>query len=71
MVLNNHHRPELIVSDFRKATIRFGYTRDNPDHPLFTKWKGDKVVLLVHVDDMIIIGDNKDKISNYCLGPII
>lgn len=42
-----------------------GYKQSHSDHTLFIKRNGDNVMcLIINVDDMIIIGDDKEEIKN-------
>ena len=42
---------------------KFGYEKINYDHTLFFK-KGQITCLIIYVDDMVITGNNEEKISN-------
>ena len=43
---------------------KYGFQRSNSDHTLFLKHQSGKVTaLIVYVDNMIIIGDDKEEIS--------
>jgi hypothetical protein len=43
---------------------QIGYNQGNSDHTLFIKRKNERVTLLIiYVDDMIITGDDTDKIK--------
>jgi hypothetical protein len=44
--------------------IRFGFTRSKADYSLFIRAKATSfLVILVNVDDLLIVGDNKDEIQ--------
>ena len=43
----------------------FGYKQSNSYHTLFLKHSGDKITaLIIYVDDMVVVGDDYDEISN-------
>ena len=42
----------------------FGYKQSNSNHTLFLKRQNDRsTCLIIYVDDMIIIGDDKEEIQ--------
>ena len=47
---------------FTKALLEQGFKRSYADHSLFVyKWDGVHVASLIHVDDIIIVGNNGTK----------
>ena len=63
MVLNN--LPELGFGKFSEVVLKFGLRRCHSDHSVFshTSDRG-KILLIVYVDDIIIIRDDKQGIDN-------
>jgi Reverse transcriptase (RNA-dependent DNA polymerase) len=50
---------------FCSAMKKYGYHQNNYDHTLFYKSDQGKIaIFIIYMDDMIIIGDNKDEIHN-------
>ena len=51
--------PRAWFRRFRKSMKDFGYRQSNSDRTLFLKKQHDKITtLIVHVDDMVVIGDD-------------
>jgi len=56
--------PRAWFGRFTEAMKRIGYHQGNSDHTLFIKRKNERVTLLIiYVDDMIVTGDDADKIK--------
>ncbi|XP_073102506.1 uncharacterized protein [Elaeis guineensis] len=57
--------PRAWFDRFRRAIIQMGYKQSNTDHTLFF-WhnKGKITVLIVYVDDIVVIGDDSEKIAH-------
>ena len=64
-----HELKQSLRAWFRKfcsAMTRFGYVQGQADHTMFSRHSvnGKKSILIVHVDDMIIAGDDTQEINN-------
>lgn len=55
--------PRAWFGRFRKEICSLGYQQSNTDHTLFFKRHYDKItILVVHVDDIVITGDDDEEI---------
>lgn len=58
--------PRVWFGRLCSAMKGYRYRQSNSDHPLFYKSdQGKIVILIIYVDDMIIIGDNKEEIQKF------
>jgi hypothetical protein len=56
--------PRAWFGRFSLAMQKHGFSQSNSDHTLFLKRNGGKiVVLIIYVDDMIVTGNDEDRIS--------
>lgn len=57
--------PRAWFGRFTSAMRKFGYVQSNSDHTLFLKRKGNLITcLIIYVDDMVITGNDEEKINN-------
>ena len=57
--------PRARFGRFTAAMTKFGYRQSNSDHTLFLKRQDDRITcLIIYVDDMIIMGNDKEEIQN-------
>ncbi|GJU45337.1 putative ribonuclease H-like domain-containing protein [Tanacetum coccineum] len=58
------HSPRAWFGKFTLAMKHYGFKQSNSDHTLFLKQRGNLITcLIIYVDDMIIIGNDKEKIT--------
>jgi RecJ-like exonuclease len=56
--------PKAWFDKFSKAMISFGNRQSNANHTLFIKYcRGKITLLIVYVDDMVVIGDDKEEMA--------
>ena len=56
--------PKAWFGRITTAMKRFGYRQSNSDHTLFLRNNGDQITcLVIYVDDMVITGNNAQKID--------
>nr|GEV21637.1 putative ribonuclease H-like domain-containing protein [Tanacetum cinerariifolium] len=56
--------PKSMVQEVHLAMNNYRFNQSNSDHTLFRKWRGNLIIfLIIYVDEMIIIGDDKEEIA--------
>ncbi|RDX81632.1 hypothetical protein CR513_37665, partial [Mucuna pruriens] len=56
--------PRVWFRRFQLAMKKYGYTQNNADHTLFLKPQDGKItILIIHVNDMIVTGNDIDKMA--------